>query len=114
GKVIYFAEINNLSGKAIYQLKVIEASSSRLVFSVENVSTMRYHFLPVFRPGELQSVYFLDRESDSVWRYYSIVRIGKTANGLMAGNDSSFINRAVAFYRNLVGIPATQEPPVAP
>jgi len=114
GKVLYFAEINNLSGKAIYQMKIIDASPIRLVFSVENVSTMRYHLLPIFHPGDLQSVYFLDRESDSVWRYYSIVRIGQTANGLMAGNDSSFINRAVAFYRNLVGIPTTQEPPVAP
>jgi hypothetical protein len=58
-------------------------------------------------------MYFLDRESDNVWRYYSIVRTGKNANALIAGNESSCINRAVAFYRHLVGIPATQEPPGA-
>jgi hypothetical protein len=58
-------------------------------------------------------MYFLDRESDKVWRYYSIVRTGKNANGLIAGNGSSSVNRAVAFYRYLVGIPATQEPPGA-
>jgi hypothetical protein len=57
-------------------------------------------------------MYFLDRESDKVWRYYSIVRTGKNVNGLIAGNDSS-VNRAVAFYRSLVGIPTTQEPPGA-
>jgi hypothetical protein len=62
---------------------------------------------------QLQSMYFLDRESDSVWRYYSIVRTGKNANGLIAGNESSSINRAVAFYRHIVGIPTTQEPPGA-
>ena len=66
-----------------------------------------------FTPGDLQSMYFLDRESDNVWRYYSIVRVGKNANGLIAGNESSSINRAVAFYRYLVGIPTTQEPPGA-
>ncbi len=58
-------------------------------------------------------MYFLDRESDKVWRYYSIVRTGKNANGLIAGSESSSVNRAVAFYRYLVGIPANQEPPGA-
>jgi hypothetical protein len=113
GKVLYFEQVDNLSGKAIYRMHIVEASASRLVFDVENFSTIRYYFIPVFHPGDLQSMYFLDRESDNVWRYYSIVRAGKNANGLIAGNESSSINRAVAFYRNLVGIPTTQEPPGA-
>jgi hypothetical protein len=74
---------------------------------------MRYLFITIFPPGEMQSIYFLDRESGNVWRYYSIVRTGKNANGLIAGNESSAVNRAVAFYRYLVGIPTDQEPPVA-
>jgi hypothetical protein len=61
----------------------------------------------------MQSIYFLDRESDAVLRYYSIWRIGKGANRLIARNDSSAINRAVAFYRHLVGIPSDHEPPAA-
>ena len=113
GKVLYYEQVDNLSGKATYRMHIVEASPSRLVFDIENVSTMRYFFIPVLRPGELQSMYFLDRESDNVWRYYSIVRTGKNANGLIAGNESSSINRAVAFYRHLVGIPTTQEPPGA-
>src|ERR1035437_1594185 len=112
-KVLYFEQVDNLSGKAIYRMHIVEASASRLVFDVENVSTMRYFFIPIHHPGRLQSMYFLDRESDSVWRYYSIVRTGKNANGLIAGNESSSVNRAVAFYRHLVGIPTTQEPPGA-
>jgi len=39
------------------------------VFDIENVSVMRYLFLTLFSPGEMQSIYFLDRESDDVWRY---------------------------------------------
>ena len=113
GKVLYFEQVDNLSGKAIYRMHIVEASADRLVFDVENVSTMRYHFIPIFHPGEMQSIYFLDRESDNVWRYYSIVRTGKNANGLIAGNESSSVNRAVAFYRYLVGIPTDQEPPAA-
>lgn len=61
----------------------------------------------------MQSIYFLDRESENVWRYYSIVRIGKNANQILTRNESSAINRAVAFYRYMVGIPAEQEPPAA-
>ena len=94
-------------------MHIVEASASRLVFDLENVSTMRYWFKPIFHPGDLQSMYFLDRESNNVWRYYSIVRTGKNASGLIAGNESSSVNRAVAFYRYLVGIPTTQEPPGA-
>jgi hypothetical protein len=113
GKVLYFEQVDNLSGKAIYRMHIVEASARRLVFDVENVSTMRYFLIPILHPGDLQSMYFLDRESDSVWRYYSIVRTGKNANGLIAGNESSSVNRAVAFYRHLVGIPTAQEPPGA-
>jgi hypothetical protein len=113
GKVLYFEQVDNLCGKGIYRMHIAEASADRIVFDVENVSTMRYLFIPILHSGEMQSIYFLDRESDDVWCYYSIVRIGKNANRLIAGNESSSVNRAVAFYRYLVGIPIDQEPPAA-
>ena len=113
GKVLYFEQVDNLSGKGIYRMHIAEASADRIVFDVENVSTLRYLLLTAFHPGEMQSIYFLDRESENVWRYYSIVRIGKNANQLLTGNKSSAVNRAVAFYRYVVGIPAEQEPPAA-
>jgi hypothetical protein len=113
GKILYFDQVDNISGKAIYRMHIAEASADRLVIDVENVSTMHYLFIDVLHPGEVQSIYFLDRESENVWRYYSIVRIGKNANQLLTGNKSSAVNRAVAFYRYVVGIPAEQEPPAA-
>jgi len=113
GKVLYFEQVDNLSGKAIYRMLIAEALANRVVIDVENVSTMHYLFINVLHPGEMQSIYFLDRESENVWRYYSIVRIGKNANQLLTGNKSSAVNRAVAFYRYFVGIPAEQEPPAA-
>jgi hypothetical protein len=113
GKILYFEQVDNLSGKAIYRMHIAEASANRLVFDVENVSTLRYLFLTLLHPGEIQSIYFLDRESENVWRYYSMVRTGQNANRLIAGNESSAVNRAVAFYRHIVGIPADQEPPAA-
>ncbi len=113
GKMLYFEQADNLSGKGIYRMHIAEASADRVVIEVENVSTMYFLFITVFQPGEMQSIYFLDRESENVWRYYSILRIGKNANRQLAGNESSAVNRAVAFYRQLVGIPTDQEPPAA-
>jgi hypothetical protein len=113
GRVLYFEQVDNLSGTAIYQMHVKEASSDRLVFEVENISVMSRFFVTLFHPGEVQSIYYLDRESDNVWRYYSLVRTGRNASWLATGHPSSSINRAVAFYRSLVGIPTDQEPPAA-
>lgn len=113
GTVLYLEQADNLSGKAIYRMHIMEASANRLVFDVENSSLMHYSFVTLFHPGDVQSVYFLDRESDNVWRYYSIARTGRNASRLAAGHESSSINRAVAFYRSLVGIPTDREPPAA-
>lgn len=113
GNVFYFEQVDNRSGKAVYRMRIVEASVDRLVFNVENVSTIRYLFITLFPPGEVQSIYFLDRESADVWRYYSIARTGTRANQLTTGKESSAVNRAVAFYRHLVGIPTNQEPPAA-
>jgi hypothetical protein len=113
GRVLYFEQADNLSGKAVYRMHIAEATAVRLVFDVENVSTMRYLLVPLFHPGEMQSIFFLDRESENVWRYYSIVRNGKDASSLTAGHDASSINRAIAFYRFFAGIPTDSEPPAA-
>jgi hypothetical protein len=113
GKVLYFERVDNLSGTAIYRMHIAEASADRIVYDVENISIVRRFFVTFFHPGEMQSIYFLDRESDNVWRYYSIARTGRNASRLATGHESSWINRAVAFYRSLAGIPTDQEPPAA-
>ena len=113
GQLLYFEQVDNLSGKAVYRMHIAEASAGRLVFDVQNVSAMRYLFLTLFHPGEVQSIYFLDRESQNVWRFYSIMRTESNANRRLVGNEASAANRAVAFYRYMVGIPTAQEPPAA-
>jgi len=113
GTTLYYEQVDNRTGKAVYRMQIAEASPDRLVIEVENATTIRYLFFTLFHPGEMQSIYFLDRESENVWRFYSIVRTGKNASRMIAGNESSAVNRAVAFYRYLVGIPTDQEPPAA-
>ena len=113
GKDLYFQQADNLSGKATYRMHVAESEAGRIVFSIENVSTMRFYLIPIFHPGDVQSIYFLDRESETIWRYYSIIRTGKNANSLLPINEASEVNRAIAYYRWLAGIPTDREPPAA-
>ena len=114
GKSLYFHQEDNLSGKATYQMRIQSASPDLAVFETENISIIRYWQLPLYQAGELQAIYFFERESQDVWRYYSIVRTGRNASTLTAGHEASSINRAVAFYRYLAGIPTDQEPPASP
>jgi hypothetical protein len=113
GKLLYLEQTDNLSGASTYRMRIAEATEDRLVFEVENVAPIRYLFLTLFDPGEMQWIYFLDRESEDVWRYYGIVRTGRNASRLATEHESSSINRAVAFYRVLAGIPTDQDPPAA-
>jgi hypothetical protein len=113
GRSLFFEQEDNLTGKATYEMRILQVSPDRMIFETENVTTMRYLFVPVFHPREIQSIYFLDREGegDGVWRFYGIARTGANASSLAVGHDASSINRAVAFYRHLAGIPTDQEPP---
>jgi len=111
GASVYFQQKDNLSGKAIYRLHILQSTPERLVFETENVTTMRYMLYPLFHPGDLQAIYFLDRESSGVWRYFSMVRTGTNASGLSSGHEASSINRAVAYFRFIAGIPSDKEPP---
>lgn len=113
GRSLCFQQEDSLFGKATYQVRILAASVSRLVFATENASPIRFLAIPLFAPGQIQAVCFLERESDSVWRYYSIARTGKQAALLMARRDASLINRAVASFRYLAGIPLDKEPPAA-
>jgi hypothetical protein len=95
-------------------MRIRSLSPDRLIFEAENVGTIRNLLVPLFHTGELQSLYFLERESRDIWRYYSILRTGRNSSRLTTGHAPSFVNRAVAYYRYLAGIPSEKEPPAAP
>lgn len=114
GKPLYFLQEDSLFGKVVYRMRIRRDSPDRLVFEAENAETIRNLLVPLFHPGELQSLYFLERESRDVWRYYGILRTGRNSSRLTTGHAASFVNRAVAYYRYLAGIPTDREPPASP
>ena len=114
GKTLYFQQEDNLFGNVIYRLKGRIASPNGLVFETENISTVKGMFGNLFKPGEIQGLYFLELESGDVWRYYGLLRTSRNANRMTMGHEASYLNRAAAVYRHLVGIPTERDPPVSP
>jgi|tagenome__1003787_1003787.scaffolds.fasta_scaffold20865930_2 hypothetical protein len=105
---------NRSSNGVIYRMRVLESGSGRLVIDMENLSRIRVLLLTLFNPGDLQSVYFLDRLSPQVWGYYSLSRVGTSASALSGSHIASYVNRSVALYRHAIGVPTDQDPPFAP
>jgi hypothetical protein len=114
GKDHFFAQRDNRSSNdVIYRLRVREAGSERLVIELENVTAVRFFLISLFAPGDLRSVYFLERSGADDWGYYSVMRIGPGASASTQDYQKSYINRAVALFRHVAGIPTDQEPPAA-
>jgi hypothetical protein len=105
---------NTPAGKLVYRLNVLERDDTRAVLGLENTEALKYLFVTVFNAGEYQFLYFFDRESDTAWQYYSLVRIGAGFNPLVREGSRSYINRSVAMFRHFADIPTNLEPPAAP
>jgi hypothetical protein len=111
GGTFFLSQTDNDSGPTVYRMRVLVATPKRVVIEVENASTIRLLLFPMFSPGDIQSLYVLQAEADDVWVFYELSRTATTASVFTKGHEASFVNRAVAFYRHIVGIPTDQEPP---
>ena len=112
----YFAAADNRSGKdAVSRLRVIAVDGAHFVLETENVTPLRWTILTYAAPGSFQTWYFLDRDGDGAWRFYSLTRV-LYASSLLRGviPDKSYINRSVAMYRHFLGLRTDRDPPAAP
>jgi hypothetical protein len=114
GEDRYYSVTDSRSGRAVtYRLRLWPTQSTGLVVESANVDAIRQWGITVYAPDGLHTLYFLRKQSPDVWAYYSITRV--LPNSFLAeGHDKSFINRAVAVYRHIVGLPTDAEPPSAP
>lgn len=102
---------NNPVAPVVYRMTVRERTPDLLVLSIRNVSQARLFVVPLFEPGEQESITFVRRESSDVWRFYGLLRLGGEADPDAEDHAASLINRAVAVFRHIAGIPTDQEPP---
>ena len=113
GASLHYWEDDTRSGEIVYHLKVLESTPDRVVIVSENVTPIRRFFITLFEPGALQTVLSIQRLSPGVFGVYMLSRTGEGSSAFAAGHDESYINRAVAFYRQIAGIKTDKEPPAA-
>ena len=113
GHDVYFLAADNRSGdNAVSRLHVREAQSGHIIIETANVTPLRWMFLSFAAPGNVQTWYFLDRETGGSWRFYSLTRVQYASSFFVHFvAPESYINRALAMYRHLAGIPTDRDPP---
>ena len=104
---------NRSASDVIYRMRVRESSADHVVIETENVTAVRWWGMTLFKPGALQTAYFLDMLAPDTWSYYTLTKISD-GSWLVAGHEKSYVNRVIALYRHLAGIPTDTEPPAAP
>lgn len=114
GHSLYYAQSDNRStGKTVYRDRVLAVDRDRLAVVSENLTPVRMTLITLFDVGALQTAYFLQRHPAGTWHFYSLTRTRMASSLMPTGGDASYINRAVAFYRLVAGVPTDQEPPAA-
>jgi hypothetical protein len=104
---------NTPAGDVIYRLTVHERNADRLVVTTENALPVRFLLLPLFGPGDYQTLFVIEREDEGHWRYYSLLRVAGSFETMLRDHAASYINRAVAIFRHIAGLPTDAEPPAA-
>ena len=107
-------EENSPASGVILRTRFHELSAHRIVFEQVNLTASRILMVTVLEPYEYRAIHFIEREAGSVWRYYSLTRIGREGGSVSTDRIASTINRSVALYRYLGGLPMEREPPGAP
>lgn len=113
GAVLTYSQTDTGSGTVQYRTQIREAGPNRVVLTTENATTIRAVLVPLFSAGELQTLTVISRTGGDVWAYSSLTRTGPGASRLTDGHEASAINRAVAMFRHVAGVPTDQEPPAA-
>jgi hypothetical protein len=115
GNVLYFVQRDNRSsGDVLYAMHVREVGPDRLRIDIENASTVKAYMFTLYKPGELQSSFFINRLAPDIWGFYSLSRSLNTPSLLPSDPGRSSVNRAIAFYRHFIGERTDRDPPAAP
>ena len=114
GQDVYFSQRDSRgAGEVIYRVRVRENSRARLVIETENVTAVRLFAMTLLKPGGMRALYFFEERSRGIWTDYGLQRIAE-GSWLISGHEDSYVNRIVALYRHITGIPTDLEPPAAP
>lgn len=115
GRTFYFwQEERSPAGALIYRSRIVERTEGRVVVDIRNENAVHPFPYPVIPSGAYRFLYVLEQESSGIWRYYGLSGQRGSGSATIGLFRASYINRAVAIYRYIAGIPTDREPPAAP
>ena len=113
GKEFYYYEIDR-AGRTLHQMTVRHRSDSKAEITTENLTAVRFGIFTIFEPHALKTATFIERQATGEWGYYQTIGVGQGSDFIAVRSTSPYINRLIAFYRYMAGIPTDSLPPVAP
>jgi hypothetical protein len=111
GELYFLAADNRLHNETVTRLRVRDVGTERIALEMTNVSPLRWLTFTMVPAGDMQTLYFLYRQKDGSWQFYSVTRVLNASfllSRLVGGPP--YINRAVAMYRYIAGIPTDRDP----
>jgi hypothetical protein len=113
GAQLFYLEKDSQNRETVYRLNIHVESPDCFVLTNENVTPIRRFFLTIFRPFTLQSAVVLRKTSANTFGVYMFNRTDKAASSLSEGHEKTYVNRAVALYRQLIGVKTDSLPAAA-
>jgi hypothetical protein len=111
GAQLYYRETDEDDRETVYRLDVLANSPDCLVLANENITPIKRFVFTIFKPSTLQSVVILQRLSANTFGVTMLNRTDKRASSLSDGHEETYVNRAMAFYRKLVGAKTDAQTP---
>jgi hypothetical protein len=111
GARLYYRETDEDDHETVYRLDVLANSADSLVLANENITPIKRFVFTIFKPSTLQSIVILQRLSANTFGVYMLNRTDKRASPLSDGHEETYLNRALAFYRKLIGAKTDLETP---
>jgi hypothetical protein len=101
-------------GPVVYATELREVGPDGFTMISRNAGPARLLGFTVAAPGHMSSMLTVERAAPGLFHYYTLTSVALAPMAAATVPDASHINRAVATYRFVAGIPGDAEPPAAP
>jgi hypothetical protein len=100
-------------GPVVFETEIREADADGFMTVTVNVSPLTLMGMTIAGPGDLASLLAVDRVGADEFSYYALSAIALSSMAAASVSDAAHINRAVAAFRYIAGIPGDRDPPAA-
>lgn len=111
GRTLYFVQDDTRSsGPNLYSLTARRIGTDGLAVEFVNIESIDYFLVPLYDPDALISLQVVRHLWGDEWGYYGVSAM---RTGAGSGHERSWMNRAAAYQRLLLGEPTDGAPPLA-